>query len=166
MYVDDIVLTGTGDRALVDDTVAGIAAAFAITDIGDVAWCLGISVARDTANGTVTISQRQYTLDLLQQHNMEGCKPSSDSVIYTLLVAACRVIALDDDAITAFQGLVGSLLWLSRCTRPDIAYAVACLSRRVRDPTTADLVAAKYVLRYLRGTLDNGITYTRSSSPH
>ena len=77
VYVDDIVITGTRDRGLVDSTIAGISAAFAITDIGCVAWCLGIAVARDIKAGTIIISQQQYVADLLQQHHMELCNSVS-----------------------------------------------------------------------------------------
>lgn len=41
-------------------------------------------------------------------------------------------------AIKNFQFLVGSLLWLSRYSRPDISYAVHRVSRRTHSPTIGD----------------------------
>ncbi|GMG17047.1 unnamed protein product [Phytophthora fragariaefolia] len=54
--------------------------------------------------------------------------------------------------VTTFQSLVGSLLWIARCTRPDIAFAVHKATRRTHAPTVADWKLAKRVLRYLAGT--------------
>ncbi|KAG2919889.1 hypothetical protein PC114_g6308 [Phytophthora cactorum] len=54
--------------------------------------------------------------------------------------------------ITKFQSLIGGLLWVARCTRPDIAFAVHKASRRTHCPTIADWKLAKRILRYLSGT--------------
>jgi hypothetical protein len=51
-----------------------------------------------------------------------------------------------------FRLLAGGLLWLARCTRLDIAFAVHQMTRRTHAPRTADLRLGKRVLRYLLGT--------------
>lgn len=53
-----------------------------------------------------------------------------------------------------YQEIVGCLLFLETRTRPDIYVAVNLLCRQVSDPQENDLVAAKRVLRYLKGTED------------
>ena len=45
-------------------------------------------------------------------------------------------------------------------TRPDICYAVSALSQFMCDPRQIHLVAAKHILRYLRGTVGYGLKYT------
>lgn len=55
MYVADVVITGTCDRACVDAAIADTSGAFAIDGA---AWCPGIGIARNAAAGTVTIAQR------------------------------------------------------------------------------------------------------------
>jgi hypothetical protein len=51
-----------------------------------------------------------------------------------------------------FRTLAGGLVWLARCTRPDIAFAVHQLTRHTHAPRLADLHLGKRVLRYLIGT--------------
>lgn len=46
-------------------------------------------------------------------------------------------------------------------TRPDLAYGVNLISRFVSSPTTMHWLAAKRILRYLKGTTDLGIFYRR-----
>ena len=47
------------------------------------------------------------------------------------------------------------------CTRPDIAYAINTLAQFASNPLPVHSQALKRVLRYLRGTIDRRITYTR-----
>ena len=63
-----------------------------------------------------------------------------------------------------YAEVVGSLLYLSVCTRPDIAQAVGALARHVGKPTMRHWLALKGVLRYLAGTQDYGLVFTGSKS--
>jgi len=58
---------------------------------------------------------------------------------------------------TRFREIVGPLQYAACQTRPDIAYPVGFMSRKVTKPTLLDLQILKRILRYLRGTLDLGI---------
>ena len=59
---------------------------------------------------------------------------------------------------TYFKSLVGSLRYLT-CTRPDILYGVGLISRYMETPSQSHLNAAKRILRYIKGTLNEGILY-------
>lgn len=63
-----------------------------------------------------------------------------------------------------YASLVGSLIFAMVCTRPDIAYSVGVLSRFMANQGKAHWEAAKWVLRYLRGTSGYSI-YSKSSEP-
>uniref|UniRef100_A0AAV1T462 Reverse transcriptase Ty1/copia-type domain-containing protein n=1 Tax=Peronospora matthiolae TaxID=2874970 RepID=A0AAV1T462_9STRA len=54
--------------------------------------------------------------------------------------------------VQTFQSLVGSLLWTSRCTRPDIAFAVHRVTRRSHAPSEGDWRLAKKIAKYLKST--------------
>ena len=65
-----------------------------------------------------------------------------------------------------YMELVGSLVHLSNTTRPDISYACYLLSRCMQDTRRCHWNAAKAVLRYLKGTKDCGIVYSRNGKRH
>ncbi|KAI9907199.1 hypothetical protein PsorP6_003401 [Peronosclerospora sorghi] len=54
--------------------------------------------------------------------------------------------------IKSFQSLVGSLLCISRCTRPDISFVLHRATGRTHAPTIGDCTVAKRILKYLKGT--------------
>ena len=59
--------------------------------------------------------------------------------------------------------MVGSLIFLSQCTRFDIAFSVTQVARYMSKPTTQHLAAVKRIFRYLKGTPDLPIVYRSSS---
>jgi len=58
------------------------------------------------------------------------------------------------DIKVQYQWLVGSLLYLALCTRPDIAYVAMALGQYNTNPSQSHLLATKGVLCYLIGTMD------------
>ena len=61
------------------------------------------------------------------------------------------------DAIMYHQ-IIGSLMYLMN-TIPNLLFFVNTLSQFLMDPRQVHLVAAKHILRYLKGTVDYGIKY-------
>ena len=61
------------------------------------------------------------------------------------------------------RGALGSLLWLSTMTRPDITNAVQAVARYAHAPTERLWQAIMKILSYLNGTKSFGITYARGS---
>lgn len=61
---------------------------------------------------------------------------------------------------TQFKSMVGGLRYLVH-TRPDIAYAVGIVSRYMERPTVVHENAVKRIFRYVKGTLDYGLVYSK-----
>ena len=59
---------------------------------------------------------------------------------------------------TMYHQMIGSLMYLMN-TRPDICFAMNTLSQFLTDPKHVHLIAAKHILRYLKGTIDYGLKY-------
>jgi hypothetical protein len=64
---------------------------------------------------------------------------------------------------TQYRSLVGALQYVT-LTRPDIAFAVNKVCQFLHSPTNVHLMAAKYILRYLKGTNSIGLMLSRSGS--
>ncbi|CAM9000062.1 unnamed protein product [Rhodiola kirilowii] len=61
--------------------------------------------------------------------------------------------------------MIGSLLYLT-ASRPDIAYAVGVCARYQADPKESHLLQVKRIIKYVCGTVDFGIWYTKDTNPH
>jgi hypothetical protein len=59
---------------------------------------------------------------------------------------------------TLYRHIIGSLMYLTN-TRPNICFVVNTLSQFLVELRRVHLVAAKHVMRYLKGTLDCGLSY-------
>ncbi len=64
-----------------------------------------------------------------------------------------------------YQSAVGSLLFLSSATRPDVTFAVNNVAKFLANPTKEHWTAVKRILRYLLGTVNYGSLYTENASP-
>jgi hypothetical protein len=104
------------------------------------------------------LSQRQYTLDILERAGMSACKPCSTPVdLHSKLSEDGTPV---DDA-TQYRSLAGALQYLT-FARPDIAFAVQQICLYMHDPREPHLAALKRILRYLQGTPTLGLTLRRS----
>lgn len=114
----------------------------------------------------IWLSQEAFISELLDDWNMADAPPVSVPIKVQLsemkpaLPGALPTIS-DDDLKIKFQSLIGSLLYLGLCTRPDIAYVCMALGQHNANPTRTHMLAAKGVLCYLAGTRRHGMVFGR-----
>jgi hypothetical protein len=160
VYVDDIVLTGDS-MTEIDNIKTHLHNTFGIKDLGTLKFFLDLEVAHSTKG--ITLSQRQYCLDLLAETGDLGSKPSS------IPMDPSHKLHHDDGPpytdVTGYRTLVGKLLYLTN-TRPDIAFPVQQLCQFLDCPTTLHYKAAHKVLRYLKGCPGTGLFFPRTSDTH
>lgn len=128
---------------------------FKIKDLGEVKQCLGINVKFDKQEKSVTLSQENYINVLLQKFHMTDCKTVDTPIESKLNVKIDQNV---NDQVP-YQQLIGSLMYLSVLTRPDITYAVSYLSQFNNCHTNEHWGYAKRVLKYLKKTINFGIKY-------
>ncbi|KAM1108382.1 hypothetical protein ACFX2B_004976 [Malus domestica] len=153
VYVDDIIITGSSP-ALCQSIISQLQSLFPVKDLGDIHYFLGIEVHR-SAKG-LFLHQSKYALDLLKKTDMLGVKPCTTPV---------SSIKLDHSGSpltnpTSYRSTVGTLQYLT-WTRPDLAFAVNQVCQYMHTPRTIHLQAVKRILRYLKGTLDSGLWFTK-----
>ncbi|MFS7932971.1 putative RNA-directed DNA polymerase [Helianthus anomalus] len=112
MYVDDVIIVGN-DYEKIQETKAHLDKRFSIKDLGPLKYFLGIEAAR-TKDGLV-LSHRKYTLDILEDTGMLGCKPCSFPMEQNLkLERDSEDVRVDANM---YRRLVGSALPPSHKTR-------------------------------------------------
>ena len=114
-----------------------------IKDLGKLSYFLGVLVI--PVKREAWIGQPAYTEKPLTKTGMHDCKPvktPSDPGSH-LEKPADNEVALEQQQ---YQSVVGSLLYLTTCTRPNIAYAVGTLARFTSKPNKTHWTAAKRVL--------------------
>ena len=161
VHVDDALIVGP--RHGVDEAKALIAQMFDTKDIGTASYFLGLEIER-TNDSEYHLSQKRYTQDLLRSFEMNDCKVKT-----TPFPFGDRLSKQDSTPLSKnnrYAELIGSLLYLSVNTRPDIAYPVGVLSRFMSCPTQRHWEAGKRVLRYLQGTAGKALCFRSADGSH
>jgi hypothetical protein len=70
-----------------------------------------------------------------------------------------RYQEVSEDQVVIYRTIVGSVIYLANCTRPDIVYTVGQLARMMARPNENHLTIVKQLLRYLKGTTTLGIEF-------
>jgi hypothetical protein len=157
IYVDDILVTGT-HGSVITSLLAKLRSDFALKELGKLSYFLGIQVQRDTSS--IHLQQSKSIMDLLHKAHMVGAKASRSPC-----VSGSKLSSLDGtplENVTEYRQLVGGLQYCT-LTRPEIAYFVNQLCQHLHSPTSTHWTALKRVLRYLKGSVDHGLFYSKGS---
>ncbi|RVW58434.1 Retrovirus-related Pol polyprotein from transposon RE1 [Vitis vinifera] len=157
IYVDDILVTGT-DPSLIQSLIQKLQTEFKMKDLGPLGYFLGIQASRDSSG--LHLRQSKYIGDLLHRTKMAGAKPASSPCTTGLKLSTHVGEPLTASQITEYRQTVGALQYCT-LTRPDIAFSVNQLCQHMHCPNSVHWTAAKRVLRYLKGTIDLGLWYTK-----
>lgn len=153
IYVDDMVITGNDEKAI-DDLKKFLNSCFNIKDLGPLKYFLGIKVARSKAG--ITVCQRKYTLDILEEAGLLGTKPATVPMEPDLVLTDTGSEALKDP--TRYRRLIGKLIYLT-ISRPEITYSVNTLSQFMQEPKLHHLKTTLRLLQYLKAALGQGLLF-------
>jgi len=162
VWVDDL-LAFASTVHLMEIAKKEISQMFEITDLGEPNKIVGIEITRDRAHKTLTITQTGYIENILAKYNLQDANPVS-----TPMDPNIKLEPGDPDQnnrSNEYASLIGSLMFLTVATRPDIAFAVNRLASFTANPKLSHWTAAKRVLRYLKGTKHLGIKFSKPEGP-
>ena len=146
VVVDDILLTESDFVALAE-TKEYLKRHFVTKKMGRPTYFLGIEVAYQKHD--LLLSQRKYTLDLLEETDMLGCKPVSTLMEINVDLWCDGSHLLDDPRQQ--RRLIGKLIYLT-ATRPDITFVVEVLSRFMDQPREVQWTATLKILAYIKSS--------------
>lgn len=162
LYVDDIIVASSDTTAL-EETMDQLHSKFLIKRMGSIAEYIGIQFDYDQDNATLTMNQSRAIMKILNKFEMNDCRPAAMPYNPDMNLPYENQNP-DPHTLKKFRSMVGALLWIARCTRPDIMYDVNYLSQFQAVATDHHIGAAKHTLRYLAGTIGTCMTYKPNSS--
>ena len=124
-----------------------------------------MEITRDRKNKVIKLNQKKYTQNILQRFNKQNLNPVSTPGIIGLKLEKNTEQASPND-IKEYQQEVGSLIYLSTKTRPDIAFNVNTCARFMSNPNKIHYQALNQIWKYLNYTPTLGITYSGQSEPY
>ena len=136
---------------------------FEMSDLGELAWILGIRVERDRAARTISLSQAAYIDSLVKRFQLVDAPPLSTPIDPNALLTKSQSPStprqFDDMRNVPYREAVGSLMYAAVGTRPDITFTVTALSQYLQNPGRPHWEQAKRAVRYLKGTRDWKLTF-------
>ncbi|XP_022888908.1 uncharacterized protein LOC111404314 [Olea europaea var. sylvestris] len=158
VYVDDIIITGSNIMAI-NSLKALLHSLFKFKDLGHLKYFLGLEIA--SSHKGILLSQRHYTLQLLEDTGFLACKPAT-----LPMDPKIKLFSFEEDLLpdaSSFRRLIGRLLYLT-ISRPDITFAVHKLSQFVAQPRKPHLEVAHHLLQYLKASPGQGLLFSANSS--
>jgi hypothetical protein len=152
LYVDDLFLTG--EEKFITECKKKLIAEFEMKDLGLVHYFLGLEVWQSPEK--IFLNQGKYAVEILKRFDMLECKSMNTAMETKLKLLVDTSSELIDAML--YRQVIGSLMYLTN-TRPDICFVVNTLIQFLVEPRRVHLVATKHVMRYLKGTLDCGLSY-------
>ncbi|KAE8909416.1 Retrovirus-related Pol polyprotein from transposon TNT 1-94 [Phytophthora fragariae] len=162
LYVDDMIIAAktSEDIREVKDALKN---AFKMKELGPAKFILGMEIDHDMTAGTLKIKQTRYIDDVVERFGQENAKPVDNPCAAGLKLSKTQSPGTDaeQNAMRSkpYRSLIGCLLYITTCTRPDIAFMATQLSRFLENPGQQHWNAAVRVLRYLKSTRQHGIIY-------
>jgi hypothetical protein len=149
LYLDDLLIIAI--KGLIGQIMDQITKRFQMHDHGSVSVYLSMIIERNREHYTINIDQHSYGRTILAKFRMDESRPVATSMAMKL-----RRRKPDEEACdpTAYQPMIGSLMFTITTTWPDIAYTIRVSSRNNHDPSNEHMVALRRVFRCLNSTKD------------
>ncbi|BBN69916.1 transposable element gene [Prunus dulcis] len=155
LYVDDTLIIGS-DNDMIKSTKRILSNKFDMKDMGIEDVILGIKISR-TSDGIV-LSQSHYIEKILAEFGKYEDNPAKTTYDVNLQLTKNTGQGISQ---VDYARIIGSLMYVTNCTRPDLAYSVNKLSKYISNPRRDHWKVIIRVLRYLSYTKNYGLHYTR-----
>ncbi|GKB21831.1 hypothetical protein Tco_0855754 [Tanacetum coccineum] len=131
---------------------------------------LEVNLTKVRGSRTLKVSQSGYVQKILNNYRVNNGKSVSVPLgaHFKVSLKDCPSNDWDVERMSKvpYVNVVGSLMYLMVCTRPDITYVVSIVSRYLANSGKNHWEAMKWILKYLKGTADVGQVYGRDQGKH
>ncbi|KAH9667833.1 hypothetical protein KPL70_021191 [Citrus sinensis] len=136
---------------------------FEMKDLGSAAKILGMQIKRDRCAKTLFITQSGYLKRVVSRFGMVNSNPVTTPVVAHFKLSKQQEpeeeADIDHIRRISYSSAVGSIMYAMVCTRPDVANGFGLVSRFMGNPGKEHWEAAKWLLRYLKGTEEYGVVF-------
>ena len=140
VHVDDCSIVGK-TKVLIARFKTEIAKFVDITDLGELHWILGIEAKRIREERRILLSQRSYLDSIQRRYGFEDLKPVSTPMDPNIRLTSAQSPSTTEEIAAMrhvpYHEAVGSLMYATLGTRPDICFAVQTVSRFNSNPGLA-----------------------------
>jgi len=176
-FVDDLLLSSKSNE-LCEWVKKGLEEEYKIRDMGEAQKYVGMWIVRKEETGEMWIHQAPYVLALAEKYNINCESVPSTPLPYDFVLeypwevegepAPPNHVDRGDTLLTRdehkrYQQIVGALNYVAHSTRLDVGLAVNFLSRATHSARQRHLKAAEHVVRYLVGTAEWGLHFSKQS---
>lgn len=159
IFVDDGLIAAKNEESI-EQLITMLKTEFQMTT-GSLNYFLGINIY-ELDNGSIFINQSNYAINIVQKFNLIDAKELSIPISRSDSIDLENKILDQTDEIFPYRQAVGSLLFLSQVTRPDIAYSVNYASRFLSNPLKAHWNLVKRIIRYIKKTINYGLYFNNN----
>lgn len=155
VYVDDGLIFARGEEEI-EDVLQKLQANFKMREL-EVTLYRGLEIVQQQDG--IFIHQENYAKKVLESFNMSEANPAQNPM--------CQFDGEENEPLqpnVPYRKTVGCLAYLADYTRPDMAFTVNVLARKLSSPTVNDWKLVKHVLRYLSGTRNCGIKFSNQTT--
>ena len=124
VYVDDVIIAASSDEFM-KKIKCDLMAVFKMKDEGSLHYCLGIEFIQKE-DFSIFMSQKRSSEKILKDYAMQDCNVVKSPMDHKLQLLKSSE---PSDPKIPYRALIGSLMYLSITTRPDITFAVNYLSQ-------------------------------------
>ncbi|GJX81812.1 retrotransposon protein, putative, ty1-copia subclass [Tanacetum coccineum] len=169
LYVDDMLIANKS-MSEIEYSKGLLRKEFDMKELGPARKILGIEIVKDRVSRTLKVSRSGYVQKILNNYIVDNGKSVSVPLgaHFKVSLKDCPSSDWDVERMSKvpYANVVGSLMYLMVCTRPDIAYTVSIVSRYLVNPRKNHWEAVKWILKYLKGTAYVGLVYGRYQGKH
>nr|GEX95722.1 hypothetical protein [Tanacetum cinerariifolium] len=150
LYVDDILII-RNSIPMLQSVKTYLGKCFAMKDLGEAAYILGIKIYRDRSKRLIGLCQSAYIEKILKRYCMENSKRESIHMQEKLKLSksqgASTPVEMKGMQNVPYASVVGSIMYAVRCTRLDVAFAQNITSRFQQNPCDIHWTTVKNILK-------------------
>nr|GEZ07058.1 retrotransposon protein, putative, Ty1-copia subclass [Tanacetum cinerariifolium] len=162
LYVDDILIMGN-NILMLQSVKSYLGRCFAMKDLGEAAYILGIKIYRDRSRRLISLCQSAYIEKILKRYCMKNSKRGSIPMQKKLKLSKSQGTSTPAELKcmqnVPYASVVGSIMYAVRCTRPDVAFAQNITMLANHFLLDLPLRDDYYVSSYIRRAMDKSICY-------